>query len=84
MIKSKIFSLELNIKNQDETVMFEVLTKDLLHTLNELVTSYQSCKTERNENNRELLKFLLKTNTIDELKNNLNGRFVSFLKIYYN
>ena len=77
MIRSKIYSLELNIKNQDETVMFEVLARDLLGTLNELVASYQSCKTERNENNRELLKFLLKTNTVDELKNNLNGRFVS-------
>ena len=78
MMKHKTFSVELNIKNQDETVMFEVLAKSLLQTLNELLMSYTSCKTERNENNRELLKFLLKTNTIDELKANLNGKFVSY------
>ena len=71
---------ELNIKDQNEMVMLEVIAKEIIQKLNELVILYQCTKTEANEKNRQLLRLLLKTNSEAELKLNLNGKFVSQMK----
>ena len=79
MAKTKDTS-EFNIKDQNEMVMLEVIAKELVQKLQDLILLNQCAKTEANEKNRQLLKFLLRTSNQSQLKPNLNEKLVSQAK----
>lgn len=78
-MSKNVFDME--IKSQDELVMFEVIAKELYAELSKLISANQPSYLDINEKNRQLLKFLLNTNDKNDLNKNFGSKFVSeFLK----
>ena len=71
------YGCDMNIKSQDEMVMFEVIAQDLHQKLGRLIASNQCVNMESNDKNRQLLKYLLGVKDKCDLKHTFQARFVS-------